>query len=190
MAKQTQTQAIEQIAFACKMMAKASGDTVTAIKLGADALVTLQSYEAQQAALKELGAAYTAHQNAVRFTDAIQLQSGIRFIKSRVNKLHPDFKWAKSENPEAVAKREARAARQTGGKGVNAGVKPAEKRPTKAVVVRRSDWDSVLIQNQARVTELIESLVPVSGINQYRQALAAYNAASTAFINAVKPLIK
>lgn len=184
--------AAEQVAFACQMMSKAAGDTVAAIKFGVDALVRITGYAEQQGALKQLGAAYVDHRNDTAFKTGageMKLESGVRFIKRRVAALHPDFKFAKSESVEAERKRQTRKPRVTGGKSLNTGTNQGSKKPGEVLAVQRSDWDSVLIQTDAKICELIEALVPVSGINDYRQALAAYNTSRTAFIGAVKAIL-
>lgn len=184
--------AAEQVAFACEQMAHGAKHVADGVRFGVQALVTITGYDAQQAALKQLGTAYANVKTAINMSqskEAVKVESGVRFIKREVAKLEPGFKFAKSESVEAERKRQTRKPRATGGKSLNTGTNQGSKKPGEVLAVQRSDWDSVLIQNQARITELIEQLVPVSGINEYRQALAAFNAANTAFIGAVKVIL-
>lgn len=184
--------AMAEIHLACQMIRHATGSVQQGIDQGLAAIQKLTGYTAQSEGVKELATAYVAHRNADPFRNKalkqMELKSGIKQIHRLLKAA--GFKLAeapKSESKEAERKRTARA---TGsGKKLRTGTPAADKKPAPVLAVRKEDWDSVLIQTDAKVVELVEQLVPVSGINQFRQALAAYNAARTGFIEAVKPLI-
>ena len=184
--------AMAEVKQACMIITQATGNVALGIERGLAAIQKLSGYAAQSEGVKELATAYVAHKNADPFRMAtlpkMELKSGIKHVQRKLKAVGFTLAEApKSETKEAERKRTARA---TGsGKTLRTGTPATVKKPAPVLAVRKEDWDSVLIQTDARVVELIGALLPPSKINQYNAAVAAYNTARTGFISSVKALM-
>lgn len=184
--------AMAEVHLACQMIMHATGSVQQGIDQGLAAIQKLTGYAAQYEGVKELATAYVAHRNADPFRNKalkqMELKSGIKQIHRLLKAA--GFKLAeapKAETKEAERKRTARAAGS--GKKLRTGTPAADKKPAPVLAVRKEDWDSVLIQTDAKIVELIGTLLPPSKINQYNAAVAVYNMARTGFISSVKTLM-
>lgn len=147
------------------------------LKYGTRAISLMNTYAAQQAAVKQLAGGYQSVMKALG--KDIVIESAIRAVQRRVKSIAgDDFTWVKSESP--VAKRVAahRNKRVSTGKKLKTGtIAPA---PAPAKSWHPNAWRSELIAAIKQEVESAAVVMAPSELSQLQSLLAAFTASLAA----------
>lgn len=150
---------------------KAHGNEAKAsIKTALTFIMQATNYKDQQAAMKQLAAAYTAIKKSIG-DNSITLDAAIKWIRRNVKAINEKYTFVKSDSPAAkakAAKRKANAAKS----GDKAETKKAE--PKKEPLSSIAQLRNALIEKELKLQQDFRGVIPAGKVKEFDQAFAAF----------------
>lgn len=159
---------IDQFNAALADIKRHGTEAKASIKTAVYYVMQCDTYKAQQAAIKEVGAAYSTLRKAIG--DDISPESAARWVKRTAKTYNEKFQTLRSDTKAAAKKR---AARQSTGEGKadtkKAGSKPAAKPETSI-----EQYRAALIEKERKLNMEYRNLIPAGKLEAFDQAFAAF----------------